>query len=114
MDNVKTGKYIREQRIKNSLTQKELAERLDVEPQTVSKWERGMGVPDTSLLVPLAKIFNVTVEDILEPREVPEADLPAAPQDEPDVISELPVTVLPEGSAKTERRLSFSVKTFRT
>ena len=61
MDNVKTGKYIREQRIKNSLTQKELAERLDVEPQTVSKWERGMGVPDTSLLVPLAKIFNVTV-----------------------------------------------------
>ena len=108
MDNVKTGKYIREQRIKNSLTQKELAERLDVEPQTVSKWERGMGVPDTSLLVPLAKIFNVTVEDILEPREVPEADLPAAPQDEPDVISELPVTVLPEGSAKTERRLSFS------
>ena len=68
MDNVKTGKYIREQRIKKSLTQKELAERLDVEPQTVSKWERGMGVPDTSLLVPLAKIFGVTVEDILEPR----------------------------------------------
>ena len=108
MDNKKTGKYVREQRIRIGLTQKELAERLNVEPQTVSKWERGMGVPDTSLLVPLAKIFGVTVEDILEPREIPTEERPAAPQDAPDVISELPVTVLPEGSAKTERRLSFS------
>lgn len=108
MDSERTGKFIKTQRIKHELTQKELAERLAVEPQTVSKWERGAGVPDTSLLVPLARIFGVSVEEILDPKEEPTD--PAAPIETDDIIADLPAIVLPEGTEKnaTSKKPSFA------
>lgn len=108
MDSERTGKFIKTQRIKHELTQKELAERLAVEPQTVSKWERGAGVPDTSLLVPLARIFGVSVEEILDPKEEPTK--PAPPIETDDVIADLPAIVLPEGAEKnaTPKKPSFA------
>ena len=58
MDHEKTGELIREFRIKKGLTQKQLAERINVSDKAVSKWERGNGCPDVSLLTALAEVFG--------------------------------------------------------
>ena len=56
-----TGSIIRELREKRRMTQAELAERLFVSDKTISKWEKGKGYPDISLLEPLAAAFGVSV-----------------------------------------------------
>ena len=58
MDHEKTGELIREFRIKKGLTQKQLAERINVSDKAVSKWECGNGCPDVSLLTALAEVFG--------------------------------------------------------
>ena len=65
MDNIKIGNYIKELRIKNKLTQKDLADKLCISFQAVSKWELGETLPDTSILLDLAKILNTSVDLIL-------------------------------------------------
>jgi len=65
MDYLSIGGFIYSERKKHKLTQAELAVMLQVEPQTVSRWERGIGAPDISQLIPIAKIFGVSVEDLL-------------------------------------------------
>ena len=57
MDPVKTGTLIRTLRTRLGLTQRELAGRLTVSDRTISKWERGLGCPDISLLAPLAAVL---------------------------------------------------------
>ena len=58
------------------LSQEELAERLHVVRQTVSKWEKGLSVPDADLLIRLADVLDTTVSTLLgetvEPEELPE------------------------------------------
>lgn len=56
---------IRNLRIQNGISQEELALRLGVVRQTVSKWERGISVPDADTLIKLAEILEVTVSDLL-------------------------------------------------
>ncbi len=56
---------IRNYRKKNNLSQEELASRLHIVRQTVSKWEKGYSVPDSDLLQKLAAEFNVSVSDLL-------------------------------------------------
>lgn len=65
MDAAKTGKLIRELRIEKGLTQQELASLLKVSATAVSKWENGRGLPDISMLEPLARVFNVTFAEII-------------------------------------------------
>lgn len=65
MDCIKIGKYILKSRKDLKLTQKQLADMLNISDKTVSKWERGLGCPDVSILPELAKILGVTVKDIL-------------------------------------------------
>ena len=65
MDNLKIGNYIKELRIKNNLTQKELADKLYISFQAVSKWELGETLPDTTILLDLAKLLNTSVDLIL-------------------------------------------------
>lgn len=65
MDQVKTGKLIRYFRIKINLTQKQLAEKINVTDKAISKWENGKGYPDISLLTKLAEIFNIDVQVLL-------------------------------------------------
>lgn len=60
------GKYISEQRKKLNLTQKELADKLNVTSQAISKWENGRGIPDIEMLKELSEIFQVDIKDILE------------------------------------------------
>lgn len=52
-------------RLKNNLTQLNVADRLGLTPQAISKWERCESMPDITLLPELAKIYGITVEDIL-------------------------------------------------
>ena len=65
MDIGKTGLLIRDLRTKMGMTQKSLADLMNISDKTVSKWERGMGLPDVSLLVELSQIFGVNVDILL-------------------------------------------------
>ncbi|MGN0158940.1 MAG: helix-turn-helix domain-containing protein [Brotaphodocola sp.] len=60
-----TGAVIKKLREKNQLTQAELADRLCVSDKTVSKWETGKGCPDITLLEPIAKIFHVSITELI-------------------------------------------------
>ena len=53
-------------RKKYGWSQEELAERLDISRQSVSKWEQGVSDPSTSNLFALAKLFGVSVEELLK------------------------------------------------
>lgn len=65
MNQYVTSAVIKELREKNRLTQAELAEKLCVSDKTISKWETGKGYPDISLLEPLAKVFGVSITELL-------------------------------------------------
>ena len=62
--NIPLGSNIRRLRISCGMTQGELAQYLCVSIQAVSKWERGYSYPDTSLLLPIAKKFDVTLDEL--------------------------------------------------
>lgn len=65
MDREKTGRLIAAARKEKNMTQKELAKVLHVSDRAVSKWERGAGFPDVSLLESLADALNLQVLDLL-------------------------------------------------
>jgi transcriptional regulator with XRE-family HTH domain len=60
------GQFIKQLRKSNKLTQKELADKLNISAQAVSRWENGESLPDTFLLMDLADILNVTVDMLLK------------------------------------------------
>ena len=66
MDSQKIGKFIKELRKKNNLTQKDLADKYNVTYQAVSKWERGINMPDISLIRKMSKDFNIDIEELLD------------------------------------------------
>lgn len=65
MENHKVGNIIRILRQEQQLTQKELADTLHISDKTVSKWERGLGCPDISLLATLAERFSIDIQKLL-------------------------------------------------
>lgn len=65
MDCVKSGRLISRLRREKGLTQKELAEAMHLSDRTISKWERGAGCPDVSLLPELSALLGVNIEKIL-------------------------------------------------
>ena len=65
MDLEKLGRFIAKMRKSKDLTQEKLGEKLSVHPKTISKWERGISAPDISLLLPLSKIFGISVNELL-------------------------------------------------
>ncbi len=65
MDPSKVGKFIKELRIKNNLTQAQFADKYHVTYQAVSKWENGKNVPDISLLKQISKDYNVSIDELL-------------------------------------------------
>lgn len=60
-----TGAVIKELREKNNMTQAELADKLCVSDKTVSKWETAKGYPDISLLEPIAKVFGISICELI-------------------------------------------------
>ena len=65
MNNYITGKIIKELREKDQLTQMELADIIGVSDKAISKWETGKGLPDISLIEPLAKALKVSVIELM-------------------------------------------------
>ena len=65
MDQRKTGKFIAQCRKDKGLTQRQLAEAIDVSDKTVSKWECGNGLPEVSLMLPLCEILEISVNELL-------------------------------------------------
>ena len=61
---LKIGHNIKKLRVMNGMTQRELAWRLQVSTQAVSKWERGYAYPDLTMLLPLAELFSVTIDEL--------------------------------------------------
>lgn len=64
MDIVKIGYFIRECRKNKNLTQKQLADKLYVEPKTVSKWETGKGLPDVSIMKNLCNELGISLSEL--------------------------------------------------
>lgn len=68
------GSLILKLRKEKNMTQKQVADLLNISDKTVSKWERGLGCPDVSILTELSNIFDINIEKILlgdlEPNDV--------------------------------------------
>ncbi len=65
MDCEKIGKMIYHLRKEKAMTQKQLADLMNISDKAISKWERGLGCPDVSLLPELSQVFGVNIEEIL-------------------------------------------------
>ena len=74
MDQIKIGKFIAEERKAKKYTQRELADKLSISDKTISKWERGNGFPEVSLLLPLCNELNITVNELLSGERLQEVD----------------------------------------
>lgn len=68
MDNIQFGAFIAQLRKEQGLTQKELADKLNVTDKAVSKWETGKGFPDVKLLEPLARALGVSLVELMQGR----------------------------------------------
>ena len=65
MDQIKIGKFIAECRKQKDLTQMQLAEHLGITDRAISKWENGRTMPDSSIMLDLCKILEISVNDLL-------------------------------------------------
>ncbi len=70
MNSYVTGAMIRQLREQKNMTQEELAARLYVSSKAVSKWETGQGLPDISLLEPLAKALDISIIELFSGQNV--------------------------------------------
>lgn len=100
MEKKTMGGFIATLRKANGMTQKDLAERLNVSDKTVSRWERDEGYPDLSLIPVIAEIFGVTSDELLRgEKKAPDA----APADGPS----------PRGEKQRQRMLSIAQNQYR-
>ena len=83
LDRKKIGDLISTLRRQRGMTQKELADQLHVSDRTVSKWERGAGLPDPSLMIQLSDLLGITVNELLTGERREDRDRP--PQDREEV-----------------------------
>lgn len=65
MDQSKIGKFIAECRKEKELTQMQLAEKLGITDKAISKWERGIAMPDTAIMLELCDILGISVNELL-------------------------------------------------
>lgn len=66
MDQIKIGKFIAERRRNVNLTQLQLSEKLGITDKAISKWERGIAMPDTSIMIELCDILGISVNELLK------------------------------------------------
>ena len=70
MNQIKIGRFIAECRKKANLTQMQLAEKLGITDKAVSKWERGVAMPDTSIMLELCNILGISVNELLSGEKI--------------------------------------------
>lgn len=74
MDLQKIGKFIAKKRQENNFTQEGLAEKLDISDRSVSKWERGICLPDANNMAKLCEIFDISYNELLSGEELEKPD----------------------------------------
>lgn len=74
MDQIKTGKFISTLRKERELTQIQLADIIGISDKTISKWERGAGLPDVSLMMPLCEALEISVNELLSGEKLAESE----------------------------------------
>lgn len=99
MEQKTIGKFITALRKANGMTQKDLAEKLNVSDKTVSRWERDEGTPDLSMIPVLAEIFGVTCDELLRGER-------KSPTERTDSVGESEVT--PKGEKQRQRLLKLA------
>ena len=65
MQNNKVGSIIRSVRLNRKMTQKQLAEKMNISDKAISKWECGSGNPDISLILELSNVLGIDVQELL-------------------------------------------------
>ena len=70
MDQLKIGKFIAKCRKEKNLTQMRLAEKLGITDKAISKWERGIAMPDTAIMLELCDILCISVNELLSGEKI--------------------------------------------
>ena len=70
MDQLKIGKFIADCRKRKNLTQMQLAEKLGITDKAISKWERGIAMPDPSIMLELCDILSISVNELLSGEKI--------------------------------------------
>ncbi len=97
MDQIKTGKFITAMRKEQGMTQRQLADVLEISDKTVSKWETGKGMPEVGLMLPLCKVLNINVNELLSGQRLTEENYKETAEDNI-------VTLLSEKKKNQKRR----------
>lgn len=103
MEKKTIGAFIAALRKANGLTQKDLAERLNVSDKTISRWERGDGDPDLASIPVLAEIFGVTCDELLRGERLSAARQEAEPE---------AAAISPKGEKQVQRLLTRTSSSF--
>ena len=104
IDNEKFGVFLAQLRKEKSMTQKELAEQLYVSDKAVSKWERGLSLPDIALLQPMAEVLDVSVTELLSGQYIEEDQPLTVREVEPLLTGALTMTAQEQQAQKEHRR----------
>lgn len=107
MNQEKIGKFIASLRKKNNLTKEQLAEKLNITKNAVSKWERGLGLMDLSLLQPLSEILNVSVTELLNGEQASEDEI--NPKNETILLNTIDYTSKEIKKAKKHKKIIIPV-----
>ena len=78
----KIGSFIQQKRKDKNLTQKQLAEKIGVTDRAISKWERGQGCPDVSILEVLSKELGCSILELLKGRKIENEVIPVTEADD--------------------------------
>lgn len=81
---MKVNEKIYSLRKENHMSQEELADKIGVSRQTVSKWELGESSPDFDKIAPLCELFNITADELLRDKKIESVETPK--EDKPDVV----------------------------
>lgn len=108
MANTTLGERIANLRREKGYTQEELAEKLSVSPQAVSKWENDISCPDIMLLPEIAKLFNVTVDALLGCE--PEPPVQLVPQEQRRKMEDLMLRIIVDSSDGDKVRINLPMQ----
>jgi len=116
MEQKTIGKFITALRKANGMTQKDLAEKLNVSDKTVSRWERDEGAPDLAMIPVIAEIFRVTCDELLRgerksPAERMILEEKESPAESAEYVSGRETT--PRGEKQKQRLLKLSLSQYQ-
>lgn len=105
IDNEKFGMFLVQLRKESGMTQKELAEKLYVSDKAVSKWERGLSLPDIALLQPMGELLGVSVTELLSGQYIKEDQQLTVKEVEPLLTGALKMTAQEQETQRSNRRI---------